>query len=116
MKLLQLAALGAVAIAAGCDKNCQNTCFRIFDENECGVTIGAINENELKDSCIEDCENALENAGPMGIYNPYVGARPEQPDEITNERMAAEWMNCVWDQECVDLQPPNAACSPIDGG
>ena len=65
------------ALASGCDKNCQNTCFKIFDENECGVTIGSIPENELKNNCIEDCENALDNAGPMGNYDPYVGDRPE---------------------------------------
>ena len=112
----KLGALGAVALVAGCDKNCQNTCFKIVDENECGVVIGSINENELKDNCIEDCEAALSNAGSMGIYDPYVGDRPDQPNEITNEKMAAAWMDCVAETSCEDLQPPGNSCNPIDGG
>jgi hypothetical protein len=106
--------LGVVVVSTGgCGKNCQNSCFRIFDQTECGVTIAGQTEEDLKQACIEECESALQEAGSMGIYDPYVGDRPDQPDELENERMAAAWMECVHAVECADLQVPGNACHPI---
>jgi hypothetical protein len=109
-----IAVLAAVTLgAAGCEKSCQNTCRRIFDATECAVTIAGQTEEDLEQDCTSECEDALQNAGPMGVYDPYQGNTAQQPDELENERMAAAWMECVWAVECADLQVPGNSCHPI---
>jgi hypothetical protein len=112
MRVAWIVAALAVAVA-GCDKNCQNSCQKIFDATECGLNPGGQSEEDWEQSCMEECEAALENAGSMGVYDPYVGDRTDQPDELTNERTAAAWMECVADVECADLE--RGVCHPING-
>ncbi|MCA9491878.1 MAG: hypothetical protein KC621_18225 [Myxococcales bacterium] len=104
-----LAALGA----AGCDKNCQNTCYHIYDPGECGINIGGVSEKDLKDQCISECTEALKRTGPMGTYDPYVPHDTENV-ELQNEKQAAEWMDCVWSATCEELEPTSGGiCDPI---
>ncbi|MGH7341712.1 MAG: hypothetical protein ACREKH_14565 [Candidatus Rokuibacteriota bacterium] len=106
--------LAAVTLGSGgCEKSCQNTCQRVFDATECAVIIPGQNEEDLEQECTAECEEALQHAGPMGVYDPYIGDRPDQPDELENERQAAAWMECVWAVECPDLVVPGNSCHPI---
>lgn len=107
--LLGLAALGL----AGCDKNCQNTCSRIYDASECGVVIPGVTTEALKRDCEAECETALKQAGEMGDYNPYNLRNPMENPVLENERQAAAWMDCVWDAECPELDPASGICAPI---
>jgi hypothetical protein len=107
-----LLGLGA-ALLAGCDKNCQNTCGRIYSESECHVIVPGVTPERLREDCEEQCETALTRAGSMGSYNPYNRAPPDREVVLENERQAAAWMNCVWDVECSQLDPSTGICAPI---
>lgn len=112
--LLTLIALITAGLASGCSKNCQNTCTRIYAESECHVVIPGITAENMQRECESACENALTKAGEMGPYNPYNKPNPENPPELTNERQAAAWMDCVWDVECPELDPETGGvCAPI---
>lgn len=113
--MLAAALLGA-ALLSGCDKNCQNTCTRIYAESECHVVIPGVTPEALQRECESACESALTRAGSMGNYNPYNNPDPENPPvlEDFNERQVAAWMNCVWDVECPQLDPvTGGVCAPI---
>lgn len=109
-----LAVGSVVALGTGCGENCQSTCGRIYDQSECGISVSGVPSKTLRDSCTVDCENALDNAGEMGSYNPYNRANPVDPPALENERQAAEWMDCVWSSDCADIDPAQGGmCSPI---
>jgi hypothetical protein len=108
--------LGAVVLlSAACDqKNCQSTCFRIYDPGECNVSVSGLSEQELKDACVYNCNQALKKAGEMGDYNPYALNNENPP--LLNETQAAAWMDCVWEAECSDLEVVGGICKPIGSG
>lgn len=106
------ALLGLSALWAGCDKNCQNTCARIYDE--CQISVPGVTPDALKRDCESACEQALTEAGSIGSYNPHNRADPTNPPVLENERQAAAWMDCVWDVECPQLDPQTGGiCAPI---
>lgn len=114
MTALRLGCLAAIAVAAGCDQNCQNTCARIYSTSECGITIAGVDANTSRVNCVEACQTALTKSGEMGDYNPYNHPNPSDPPELENERQAAAWMECVWSREtCDDLDPATGVCAPI---
>ncbi len=100
---------------AGCDKNCQNTCYRIYDPGECGIQVSGLSEQELKDTCVFNCTQALKEAGDMGTYDPYAPSPNENPS-LDNEKQAAAWMDCVWQAECSQLEVVGGICKPIGSG
>lgn len=99
--LLVLLAAGSVA----CGENCQSSCQKIYDASECGVQIGGETAADLIDDCIDECQVALENTGPMGDYDPNSRRDPLNPKTLTNEKQAAAWMDCVAEATCEDLEP-----------
>ncbi len=109
--VLVIAALAAAV--AGCDKNCQDTCSRIYDAAECNIQPGGLTPQELIRDCQNTCEAALSNTGPMGDYNPYVRRNPLDPKTIENEKQAAAWMECVAAATCEELDPAFGLCEPI---
>lgn len=112
-RTLVAAVVGLALAGAGCDKNCQNTCYRLYDPSECAIHIGGVSEKDLKDQCISECTAALKSTGPMGTYDPYVPHDVDSP-ELQNEKQAAEWMDCVWAATCEELEPVSGGiCDPI---
>jgi len=107
-----VAALAALGLG-GCGYNCQSTCFRIYDPSACAVVIPGSTPEALKRSCISECDEALSGVGTMGGYDPRTQGNPQIATVLENERQAAEWMDCVWEAECTQLQPPGGICHPI---
>lgn len=107
----------AVAVgAAGCDKNCQNTCARVYDAAQCNVVVPGSDPDKLRRECVVECQAALTNPGGMEGYNPYEKAPPQsdfENFELSTEVQAAEWMECVWGAECSELQLEEGICWPI---
>jgi len=108
-------AIALVGIFAGaCGPTCQNTCRRVYAQNECGITDPALNEEELIRECEADCETALLTTGEVGDYDPNVRTPTDKKIILENEMQAAAWMDCVWETECEDLHPANGGyCAPI---
>ena len=107
-----LGALVASAALFGCEKNCQNTCERIYGA-ECSIVIAGIPADELTNNCQNECEHALQRPGSMGDYNPYNQRNPTEDFHLENEKQAAEWMDCVSKATCEDLDPITGICYPI---
>ena len=107
-----LAVVGVPALLAGCSKNCQATCERIYGA-ECDITIPGITTDELMTECQSDCEQALQQPGSMGNYNPYNQRDPTVDFHLENEKQAAEWMDCVSNATCEELDPVSGICYPI---
>ena len=108
------AAIAAVLLV-GCGYDCQSTCLRIYDPSECDVSakIGGATDQELTRQCVQECEYALQQVGPMGSYDPRTQRNPLVNETLKNERQAAEWMDCVWEAECSQLDPASGICHPI---
>lgn len=110
--LVTLALVALAPLAGGCEKNCQSTCERIYGA-ECGISISGIPADRLQATCSEECEQALQTPGSMGGYNPYNRRDPTQDFHLENEKQAAEWMDCVWQATCDELDPVTGICYPI---
>ncbi len=108
-----IGACAALLLLGACDKSCQNTCAKIYDEAECGILPGGQTSQELQRDCIDRCTAALAKTGPMGDYDPYTPRDPQDPKTITNEKQAAAWMDCVAEKSCEELDPSAGYCEPI---
>ena len=113
MKVMLWAVMGVGMLSACGDRNCQDSCRRVYDPNECGIQIEGIGWEEMIDRCSERCEAALLQPGEMGSYDPYLIYNASDPPELESDKQAAAWMDCVWDNECADLEPPAGTCAPI---
>ena len=113
MRAMWLAMVGLCGLSACGDRNCQDSCRYVYDPNECGVQIEGIGWEEMIDRCSERCEAALLRPGEMGSYDPTQIYPASDPPELETDKQAAAWMDCVWDNECADLDPPAGTCAPI---
>lgn len=106
--MTRLVSAALVLLAAGsvaCGENCQSACGKIYDPAECGVQIGGVTAAELTRDCVNQCEDALAQTGPMGTYDPNTRRDPLSPSVVENEKQAAAWMDCVAAATCEDLEP-----------
>jgi hypothetical protein len=114
--------VAALALAQGCGKDCQSTCARVYEPAQCGVQVAGVDTDILRQDCVASCQTALTRPGDMNGYDPYEKVPPvsEWEDfsmrDDGNEKQAAEWMNCVWEMECEDLQLQAGICWPIGEG
>ena len=108
---IPLLLLPVVAFAAGCGPNCQNTCNRIYQPNECNIERAGRTADQLIDTCLGECEGALAKPGAIGTYDPQNSRGSADDFEITNDRQAAAWMDCVAATSCENLQ--KNFCPPI---
>ena len=116
---VMVAAMGASWLV-GCGPACQETCFRVYDESQCGrQASGGVTAKQLIDTCASECESALRNTGGMAGYDP----RQRQPGVfvLQNERQAAAWMDCIDASTCEELNPAlidpddnsSSSCHPL---
>ena len=111
VRLIPLMLLPVAALSAGCGPNCQNTCNKIYQPSECNIQRAGRTQEQLIDTCMGECEGALENPGDLGSYDPQNqrGAADEFP--LETDHQAAAWMDCVDATACENLQ--KNFCPPI---
>jgi hypothetical protein len=106
----------------GCGRpNCQNTCQYIYGDgnqniegelvNNCGIPRPGRSTSELLTDCLVYCEDALDQPGELGNYDPYTRQGSDVSIEIDNEAQAAVWMECVTASDCERLE--EGYCAPI---
>ena len=96
----------------GCSKSsneCLTTCTKIYEG--CEILRPGASQDQLIDSCMEQCTNAMSTKGEVGDYNPYQKLPPSEKPELENKEQGALWMECVAETSC-DLLEENY-CSPI---
>ena len=108
----------ALLFATACGPNCQSTCQRIYGngvndagEEDCSIQRPGRDQGELIDTCMDNCEEALEQPGELGTFDPYTRTGSNQSVSLENERQAAEWMECVTETDCQRMQ--EGYCAPI---
>jgi hypothetical protein len=107
-----LVLLSVVAsMGAGCGPTCQGTCNKIYQPNECNIERAGRTADQLIDTCLENCETALNNPGDLGSYDSKTARGSADDFDITTDRQAAAWMECVDVTACENLQ--KNFCAPI---
>lgn len=118
---IAIALIAGLALT-GCGETCQSTCVHVYDPSECGITIAGVTAEDLIDSCVSQCERALETPGDMGNYNPSVHSPATENIELLTDQQAAAWIDCVWtvapepgpQPSCEQLDPKSGGiCAPI---
>lgn len=98
---LMIGATLAAALLAGCNRNCQNSCSRIYDD--CGISLPGLTQADSVSECLASCEGAMRNAGTLGDYNPLGRNISGETHTLENEIQAASWIDCVWDVDCENI-------------
>lgn len=104
-----------------CGPNCQSTCQRLYGEStqrvygeqitDCGIDRAGRDASELVDTCMDECQAALEVPGEVGPYEPYERTGSSESVDIENERQAAVWMECIAETSCDRLR--EGYCAPV---
>ena len=119
--LLIIASVGALSWLSGCGENCQSTCQRVYDPSECGVVLPGVTPKELINTCVSECESALQRQGDQR-FDPVTTPASDDAWRLQNEAEAAAWIDCVWDQApgagpgpvCANIDPQQGGiCAPI---
>lgn len=99
--------------AAGCnaDLDCQSTCNKLYQTEECGIPSPGSTQSELIDLCNTSCNNALDVPGEVGDYNPDEYTPASANIELKNDKQAAIWMECISETSCDFLQ--DGYCAPV---
>ncbi|MEC7946381.1 MAG: hypothetical protein VX265_02370 [Myxococcota bacterium] len=109
--LTTVAAIGGLALAPGCGPDCQSTCNRLYQENECNLQRPGQSRDDLLRSCNNACTNALKTPGEIREeYTPSQYTPSDQSVRFINDQEAALWMDCVETQACEKLD--DGYCSP----
>jgi len=109
-----LALVGLAAVfAPGCGPNCQSTCDKLYGTTgeACAISRPATTETELRNTCMEKCEYALDRPGEVGNYDPDERQGSSAAVEIENDKQAALWMDCIAETACEDLL--HGYCAPV---
>lgn len=106
-------ALASGLALAGCDTHdCVGTCQRLFTdgvvdgESACNIEHAGLSQQDLQNDCVAECEDALDNPGALGTYDPNERSTGSTSVQLETDLQAAAWMDCVW----------KTACSRIDDG
>ena len=91
-----LLALGSTALLlflSGCGPNCQSTCQRIYGNGvnadaieDCAIQRPGRTQGDLIDTCMDNCENALDQPGELGTYDPMAAVFD------LDEEAALQWL------------------------
>jgi hypothetical protein len=99
-------------ISDGVPAECEVTCASLYDENECGLMRPGRSSEELKETCIDACADAMaEPQGEVGDYEPYERMPSSVSVELENQAQAELWMECIADTSCEALD--DGYCAPI---
>lgn len=109
--LTTAATLAGLALAPGCGPDCQSTCNRLYQENECNLQFPGQSRDDLLRSCSNACEDALDTPGEIRQeYTPNQYTPSNESVRFQNDQEAALWMDCVEAQACEKLG--DGYCSP----
>lgn len=108
-----LALVGLAAVLAGCGPTCQDSCRRMYAEDQCDAGTAGLSTETVIGECTRVCQSALQVPGPDvdaadRRFNPEVLVPAGSAPTLENERQAAAWMDCVWfydDDECQTRLP-----------
>lgn len=110
--------IGGLVLGVACGPNCQNTCDQVYVQ--CGIQKAGRTTDDLLDTCVQECEQAMRESGPLGDYNPEQRRASNLSIELENDQQAVAWMDCVWNhapdgtpEQCDDLDPSTGFCAPI---
>ena len=109
--MLQVIALSCCFFASGCGPDCQSTCNKLYTPNQCGIERPGQSTDEQIDRCLDECESALEQPGEVGEYDPNVKRPPSETPELSNDKQAALWMECIQETACENLE--KNYCAPV---
>ena len=70
-----------------------------------------MSESELRNHCLDKCEDALEKPGTIGEYTPDEKTLNNQSVELGNDQQAAAWMDCIAETSCDNLA--DGYCAPV---
>jgi hypothetical protein len=115
-KRIMLIALALAPLAAGCGNDCQSTCQRIYgDKPNCQINSAGTSPDErevLVTQCEDHCKQALEKPGPVrSSFKPNERTPKKSSVELTTDKEAALWMDCVEATACDLLE--DGYCAPI---
>jgi hypothetical protein len=111
---------------AGCGNDCQSTCNKLYGTKpNCGEESGergsenyfpglnrfGEDETKKKRQCMDECELAMKTPGEVGDYRPNEYTPSDVNVELTNDRQAAVWMDCVDSHACEKLAA--GYCAPV---
>ena len=106
------AALGLIsAVAVGCGPNCESTCGRLYQSEQCNIQSPGSDQEELITTCEDACEYALGRPGEVGDYNPTEYTPASVSVTLQNDKQAAVWMDCVAETSCEFLE--SGYCAPV---
>ena len=88
---------------------CSRTCERIYDE--CGIQRPGRTQDELIDTCFQECNQAMGTRGELGAYDPYERTSADRAMELQNREQAQIWAQCVEETACEQLD--DGYCAPI---
>ncbi len=97
---------------SGCGPNCQDTCNKLYSENECGLISPGASQADLLQTCNQECESALDNPGAIREeYRPEEYNAAQEEVTFTNDAEVALWMECVAETACEYLD--DGYCAPV---
>jgi hypothetical protein len=105
------ALLSTSLLATACGPNCQSTCNRLYQENECNIQSAGASRSELVKICNDECEAALDTPGELGDYDPHVYTPKSVTTSLENDQQAAAWMDCIDVKSCELLA--DGYCAPV---
>jgi len=98
-------------VLTGCGSTCQATCDKLYKADDCGIQRPGRTEDELVQTCMNYCEDALDIPGDIGDYNPYSNEGSSSSIVLENEQQSALWMDCVAEQACDKIN--DGYCAPV---
>ena len=113
MRIVLTVLVVLTSLLTSCGPTCQSTCSRLYAEDQCYIQrAGHRDQTELRQRCLNECDDALKTPGPVGGYDPYESAGSSINIELENETQAALWMDCISEQDCERLEK-GGFCAPV---
>lgn len=101
MRWIAPVGVGLMLSVQGCTPTCSTTCQHYYEADQCDAPPAGLAREDAIAQCTNVCQDALQQTGPAPDptdprFNPAVISPPTKSPQITNEREAAAWMDCVW--------------------
>ncbi len=109
--LLSAALVVTSAVAVGCGPDCQSTCNKLYQSEQCNIQSPGSDLTELLTTCMDSCEYALSRPGEVGDYKPTEYTPASVSVTLQNDKQAAVWMDCVSETACDYLE--SGYCAPV---